>query len=42
MGLLDKILFTADYIEARRDKADNLAQMRRWLLWIWTKPSIRF
>ena len=29
MGLLDKILFTADYIEARRDKADNLAQMRR-------------
>ncbi len=29
MGLLDKILYIADYIEVRRDKADNLAQMRR-------------
>lgn len=29
MGTLDKILYIADYIEARRDKAANLAQMRR-------------
>ncbi len=29
MGLLDKILYVADYIEVRRDKADNLAEMRR-------------
>ncbi len=29
MGLLDKILYVADYIEVRRDKADNLPEMRR-------------
>ena len=29
MGLLDKILYIADYIEVRRDKADNLPAMRR-------------
>ncbi len=29
MGLLDKILYVADYIEVRRDKAENLAKMRR-------------
>lgn len=28
MGTLDKILYIADYIEPRRDKADNLAEMR--------------
>ncbi len=28
MGLLDKILYIADYIEPRRDKASNLPQMR--------------
>lgn len=28
MGLLDKILYVADYIEPRRDKADNLPKMR--------------
>ncbi|MGN0157789.1 MAG: bis(5'-nucleosyl)-tetraphosphatase (symmetrical) YqeK [Brotaphodocola sp.] len=28
MNLLDKILYIADYIEPRRDKADNLEQMR--------------
>jgi len=29
MQLLDKILYVADYIEARRDKAGNLAAMRK-------------
>ncbi len=29
MGLLDKILYIADYIEVRRDKAENLPEMRR-------------
>ncbi len=29
MGLLDKILYIADYIEIRRDKAENLPAMRR-------------
>ena len=29
MGLLDKILYVADYIEVRRDKAENLPAMRR-------------
>lgn len=29
MGMLDKILFIADYIEPRRDQADNLPAMRR-------------
>lgn len=29
MGLLDKILYVADYIEPRRDKAPGLADMRR-------------
>lgn len=29
MGLLDKILYIADYIEPRRDKAPNLPAMRR-------------
>ena len=29
MGLLDKILYVADYIEVRRFKADNLPQMRQ-------------
>ncbi len=29
MGLLDKILYIADYIEARRDKAGNLTAMRK-------------
>jgi len=29
MGTLDKILYIADYIEARRDKASNLPQMRK-------------
>lgn len=29
MGVLDKILYIADYIEARRDKAGNLAAMRK-------------
>lgn len=29
MGLLDKILYVADYIEARRYKAENLDEMRR-------------
>lgn len=28
MGLLDKILYVADYIEPRRDKAGNLSEMR--------------
>lgn len=28
MGTLDKILYIADYIEPRRDKADNLGEMR--------------
>ncbi len=28
MGILDKILYIADYIEPRRDKASNLPQMR--------------
>ena len=28
MGILDKILYIADYIEPRRNKASNLAQMR--------------
>ena len=28
MGMLDKILFIADYIEPRRDNASNLPQMR--------------
>ena len=28
MGMLDKILYIADYIEPRRDKASNLARMR--------------
>ena len=28
MGTLDKILYIADYIEPRRYKASNLAQMR--------------
>ena len=28
MTTLDKILYIADYIEPRRDKADNLPQMR--------------
>lgn len=28
MSILDKILYIADYIEPRRDKASNLAQMR--------------
>lgn len=29
MTLLDKILYVADYIEPRRNKADNLTEMRR-------------
>lgn len=29
MGLLDKILFVADYIEPHRDKAPNLTEVRR-------------
>ncbi|MCI8455387.1 MAG: HD domain-containing protein [Lachnospiraceae bacterium] len=29
MTLLDKLLYVADYIEPRRNKADNLAEMRR-------------
>lgn len=29
MNMLDKILYIADYIEARRDKAANLPQMRK-------------
>ena len=29
MKTLDKILYVADYIEARRDKAGNLASMRK-------------
>ena len=29
MGLLDKILFVADYIEPRRDKAPNLKEIRK-------------
>lgn len=29
MGILDKMLYIADYIEARRDKAANLTQMRK-------------
>lgn len=29
MGILDKILYIADYIEVRRDKADNLPQVRK-------------
>ena len=29
MQLLDKILYVADYIEARRDKASNLTAMRK-------------
>ncbi|MCI8889014.1 MAG: HD domain-containing protein [Hungatella sp.] len=29
MGTLDKILYVADYIEARRDKAQNLPAMRK-------------
>lgn len=29
MGILDKILYIADYIEPRRYKADNLPQIRR-------------
>lgn len=29
MGLLDKILFIADYIEPRRDQAENLPEMRK-------------
>ncbi len=29
MSLLDKILYVADYIEPRRDKASNLPKMRR-------------
>lgn len=29
MSLLEAIVFTADYIEARRDKAPNLTQVRR-------------
>ena len=29
MGTLDKILYMADYIEVRRDKAENLPQMRK-------------
>lgn len=29
MGMLDKIVYIADYIEPRRDKAANLPQMRR-------------
>lgn len=29
MSLLDKILYVADYIEVRRDKASNLDEMRR-------------
>lgn len=29
MGLLDKILYVADYIEARRDKAEDLSVIRR-------------
>lgn len=28
MGMLDKILYVADYIEPRREKAGNLAEMR--------------
>ncbi|MFR4440088.1 MAG: hypothetical protein ACLT46_09920 [Hungatella sp.] len=28
MGLLDKILYIADYIEPRRDKAPNLTEIR--------------
>ncbi|MFR4579189.1 MAG: bis(5'-nucleosyl)-tetraphosphatase (symmetrical) YqeK [Clostridium fessum] len=29
MSLLDKILYVADYIEPRRDKAPNLPKLRR-------------
>lgn len=29
MGLLDKILYVSDYIEARRDKAPRLAEIRK-------------
>ena len=29
MTLLEKILFVADYIEANRDKAENLQQIRK-------------
>lgn len=29
MSLLEKIVFTADYIEPNRDRAENLAEMRR-------------
>lgn len=29
MGTLDKILYIADYIEVRRDKAENLPKMRK-------------
>ncbi len=29
MGLLDKILYVADYIEVRRSRAENLTEMRR-------------
>lgn len=29
MGMLDKILYVADYIEVRRDRAENLPEMRK-------------
>ncbi len=41
MSTLDKILYIADYIEPRRDKADNLPQMRYWHSRIWMRPCTR-
>lgn len=36
MNLLEKIVYVADYIEPRRDKAPNLKEIRiNLLLWIW-------
>ena len=38
MTLLEKIVFVADYIEPRRDKAPNLPESAVWHLKIWTVP----
>ncbi len=38
MGMLDKILYVADYIEPRRYKAADLPRMKSWPLKIWIGP----
>ena len=41
MTTLDKIIYVADYIEPRRDKAPDLPRLGRWRLRTWTRRCTR-